>query len=137
MSRPGVVFYFDIRPCIKRLTLEEKGKLFESILDYAELGAVPELDGALGVAWDFIQPKLDRDAGQYDKKVEQKKFAVFAREVKKAGGVPPTFEEWSALSDIERNQLISTDCGRYPTTTSTSTSTSTSTCIYATTSFNS
>ena len=77
MSKPGVMFYFDIRPCIKRLTLEEKGVLFEAILDYAERGVVPELDGVLGVAWDFIQPKLDRDSGQYDRKVEQKQYAVF------------------------------------------------------------
>ena len=127
MSKPGVMFYFDIRPCIKRLTLEEKGVLFEAILDYAELGVVPELDGVLGVAWDFIQPKLDRDSGQYDRKVEQKQYAVFVREVKKSGGIPPTFEEWIGISDIERNQLISTDIERYPTSTSISTLTSTST----------
>ena len=127
MSKPGVMFYFDIRPCIKRLTFEEKGVLFEAILDYAELGVVPELDGVLGVAWDFIQPKLDRDSGQYDRKVEQKQYAVFVREVKKSGGIPPTFEEWGGISDIERNQLISTDIERYPTSTSTLTSTSTST----------
>lgn len=127
MSKPGVMFYFDIRPCIKRLTLEEKGVLFEAILDYAELGVVPELDGVLGVAWDFIQPKLDRDSGQYDRKVEQKQYAVFVREVKKSGGIPPTFEEWRGISDIERNQLISTDIERYPTSTSISTLTSTST----------
>lgn len=127
MSKPGVMFYFDIRPCIKRLTLEEKGVLFEAILDYAELGVVPELDGVLGVAWDFIQPKLDRDSGQYDRKVEQKQYAVFVREVKKSGGIPPTFEEWRGVSDIECNQLISTDIERYPTSTSTITSTSTST----------
>ena len=126
MSKPGVMFYFDIRPCIKRLTLEEKGVLFEAILDYAELGVVPELDGVLGVAWDFIQPKLDRDSGQYDRKVEQKQYAVFVREVKKSGGIPPTFEEWRGISDIERNQLISTDIERYPTSISTLTSTSTS-----------
>ena len=126
MSKPGVMFYFDIRPCIKRLTLEEKGVLFEAILDYAELGVVPELDGVLGVAWDFIQPKLDRDSGQYDRKVEQKQYAVFVRAVKKSGGIPPTFEEWRGISDIERNQLISTDIERYPTSISTLTSTSTS-----------
>ena len=63
MAKPGVMFYFDVRPCIKRLDAAEKGRLFEAILDYGEFGVVPELDGALGVAWDFIQPKLDRDCG--------------------------------------------------------------------------
>ena len=46
MAKPGVMFYFDVRPCIKRLDAAEKGRLFEAILDYGEFGVVPELDGA-------------------------------------------------------------------------------------------
>lgn len=118
MAKPGVMFYFDVRPCIKRLDINEKGRLFEAILDYGEFGIVPDLDGALGVAWDFIQPKLDRDAGRYDKQVEQKQYAVFSREVRKNGGNPVSFDEWKSLSDIERNRLLSADTERYPTTTS-------------------
>lgn len=119
MAKPGVMFYFDVRPCIKRLDINEKGRLFEAILDYGEFGIVPDLDGALGVAWDFIQPKLDRDAGRYDKQVEQKQYAVFSREVRKNGSNPVSFDEWKSLSDIERNRLLSADTERYPTTTST------------------
>ena len=48
------MFYFDTRPCLRRLTIEEKGLLFEAVLDYGEHGVLPEFDGALGVAWDFI-----------------------------------------------------------------------------------
>lgn len=118
MAKPGVMFYFDVRPCIKRLDINEKGRLFEAILDYGEFGIVPDLDGALGVAWDFIQPKLDRDAGRYDKQVKQKQYAVFSREVIKNGGNPVSFDEWKSLSDIERNRLLSADTERYPTTTS-------------------
>lgn len=33
MAKPGVMFYFDIRPCIRRLNLEEKGILFEASLE--------------------------------------------------------------------------------------------------------
>lgn len=138
MAKPGVMFYFDIRPCIKRLDINEKGRLFEAILDYGEFGIVPDLDGALGVAWDFIQPKLDRDAGRYDKQVEQKQYAVFSRECRKNGGNPVSFDEWKSLSDIERNRLLSADTERYPTTTSnpslqpqTTTSTSTDNSIGA------
>lgn len=83
MAKPGVMFYFDIRPCIRRLTLEEKGKLFEAILDYGEFGTIPEVDGTVGVAWDFIQQRIDRDTGRYDDKVEQTKYAVAVREAKK------------------------------------------------------
>lgn len=116
MAKPGVMFYFDVRPCIKRLDINEKGRLFEAILDYGEFGIVPDLDGSLGVAWDFIQPKLDRDADRYEKQVTQKQYAVYSREVKKAGGDPITFDAWKALPDVERNRPISADIERYPTT---------------------
>ena len=75
MGRPGVMFYFDVRPCIKRLSESEKGRLFEAILDYAQFGVIPEVDGMLGVAWDFIQPKIDRDNEKYETVVEQRKTA--------------------------------------------------------------
>lgn len=88
MARPGVMFYFEIRPCIRRLSLVDKGQLFEAILDYAENGIEPELDGALGVAWDFIQPRIDLDSEQYELKVETSQYAAFSRERKKLGLEP-------------------------------------------------
>lgn len=134
MARPGVMFYFDIRPCIRRLSLQDKGQLFEAILDYAENGFEPELDGALGVAWDFIQPRIDRDSAQYEQKTEKNRYATFTRELKKQGHDAISFDDWKALTDIERHRMMSDDdletsdgTERYPTTTSTSTSTSTST----------
>ena len=126
MAKPGVMFYFEIRPCIKRLTLEEKGQLFEAILDYGEYGAIPEVDGAVGVAWDFIQQRLDRDTGRYDERVEQTKYAVAVREAKKKGIQLPPFEKWRLLSDEERDRLLSDDNERYPNSTTISTSNSTS-----------
>lgn len=126
MAKPGVMFYFEIRPCIKRLTLEEKGQLFEAILDYGEYGIIPEVDGAVGVAWDFIQQRLDRDTGRYDERVEQTKYAVAVREAKKKGIQLPPFEKWRPLSDEERERLLSDDNERYPNSTTISTSNSTS-----------
>jgi hypothetical protein len=118
MAKPGVMFYFDIRPCIKRLDAMEKGRLFEAILDYGEFGIVPELDGALGVAWDFIQPKLDRDSGRYDRQVEQRQYAVYVREAKKKEETPMPFDVWKHEFSNEGNRAVSADIGRYPTTTS-------------------
>lgn len=119
MAKPGVMFYFDVRPCIKRLNINEKGRLFEAILDYGEFGIVPDLDGALGVAWDFIQPKLDRDAERYDKQVEQKQYAAYVREAKRRGQTPLSFDDWKAIPDTERYRVISGDTEKHPTTTST------------------
>lgn len=126
MGKPGVMFYFDIRPCIKRLSYEDKGRLFEAILDYGQLGAIPEFDGVLGIAWDFIQPRLDYDSERYDGKIDQRRYAVYVREAKKRDILPLSFDEWTAVPDAERHRLISSDIGRYPTTTTTTTSTSTS-----------
>lgn len=126
MAKPGVMFYFEIRPCIKRLTLEEKGQLFEAILDYGEYGAIPEVGGAVGVAWDFIQQRLDRDTGRYDEKVEQTKYAVAVREAKKRGIQLPAFDKWRLLSDEDRERLLSDDNERHPNSTTISTSNSTS-----------
>lgn len=83
MPKPGVMFYFEVRPCLRRLNLEEKGQLFEAILDYGEYGIEPSLEGMAGLAWDFLQPKLDRDATRYDRQIEQRQYAVYVRESKK------------------------------------------------------
>ena len=127
MAKPGVMFYFDVRPCIKRLDIAAKGQLFEAILDYGEFGIVPDLDGALGVAWDFIQQKLDKDTDRYDKQVEQRQYAVYVREQKRNKLEPLPFEEWKTVFYIESNRNVSDDIERYPTTTTTTTTTTTPT----------
>ena len=66
--QPGVMFYFEVRPCLAHLTDAEKGRLFEAILAYGENGTVPDFQGALAVAWDFIMPRLDRDREAYLRK---------------------------------------------------------------------
>lgn len=126
MSKPGVVVYFDIRPCIARLSLSEKGQLFDAILDYAENGVEPKIDGGLGVAWDFIRPRIDLDSEQYESKVETSQYAAFSRERKKLGLEPIDRDEWRSMTDIERHRAISSDesdthetsgdIGRYPNT---------------------
>lgn len=78
-KRPGVMLYFDVRPCLKRLSLEEKGRLFEGILDYAQYGVIPEFEGMLGVAWDFIQPRIDRDEERYGEVSESRRRAAMKR----------------------------------------------------------
>lgn len=126
-KQPGTMLYFDVRPSLKRLTNEEKGILFEAILDYGEHGVLPELDGALGVAWDFIQPRLDRDRERYDNQVLQRKYAVYCREIKRTDGEPLDFDSWLMAADNGIDQPLSADNRRYPTTISTPTPTSTST----------
>ena len=120
-NKPGVMIYFDIRPAIQRLSLEERGIIFTAILDFAELGVVPELDGMAGMCFDLIRPKIERDSERYKLVKSQRRYATYCREVKKAGGVPVPFDEW--LSDD--NHPVSPDAGWYPTTTTSATTSST------------
>ena len=126
-KQPGVMLYFDIRPCLKRMTREEQGDLFVSILDYAQYGVVPELDGILGVAWDFIQPRLDRDREKYGQISVQRNYAAYSRETKRRGETPLSFDDWKATGDNEPLRAVTGDNEPLPTTTSkTNTNTSTS-----------
>lgn len=107
-GRPGVMLYFDIRPAIQRLTMEQRGELFTAIMDFAELGNVPELDGVLGMCFDLIRPKIERDGERYKEVRAQRRYAVYCRDTKKSGNDPISFEEW--LSND--NQPLSGDSGR-------------------------
>lgn len=94
MAKPGIMFYFDIRPCLKRLNYEEKGRLFEAMLDYGELGIEPELEGMSGIAWDFLRPGLDRDTDRYERVILQKKYAAYSRECKKNQTEVTPYPQW-------------------------------------------
>lgn len=98
---------FDIRSGMKRLSTSDKGRLFDAILDYAENGVVPDFEGGLGVAWDFIVQKLDKDAETYAAKSVANQYGPYVREQEKRGLPTITREEWCALSDAERKHLMS------------------------------
>lgn len=125
-QRPGVMLFFDVRPALKRLTVEERGRLFEAILDYGELGLLPEFEGGLGIVWDFIQPRIDQDAARYADRVLKNKYSVYTRESKKTGVQPVEFEIWRTDPD-SFYRAISSDANRYPTTAPTPTTTATPT----------
>ena len=137
-KQPGVMLYFDIRPCLNRMSRQEQGELFVAILDYAQYGVVPELDGILGVAWDFIQPRLDRDREKYGQTVSKRKYAAYVRDEKNQGNTPLSFDDWKTQEDScdsNEDQMTSCDSKCYPTitpNTNTSSSTSTTTATAAT-----
>lgn len=127
MARPGIMLYFDIRQPLEVLPYEDKGRLFDAILEYGELGTIPEFDGMLAMAWGFIQPKLDRDSKEYERTVLKRQYATFCRELKRRGAPDVPFDEWVVMSDDEKQQMLSHDAIRYPTTTVTPTAAGTTT----------
>ncbi len=78
-KRPGVMLYFELRPCLKRLSDGEKGRLLAASLDYGEEGTEPTLEGMAALAWDFIRPRIDRDADHYREICERNRLAAGKR----------------------------------------------------------
>ena len=122
-ERPGVMLYFDLRPCLKRLSNEEKGLLFEALMDYAQYGELPELDGMTGIAWDFIRPRIDRDAERYEEMVELKRRAARKRWDKQEDA-PQAEEDQPGSMQVHAGAFSAMQA--MPTTTTTSTTKTTS-----------
>lgn len=78
-NKPGVMIYFETGRAIRDLTYEQKGQLFEAIMDYAELGVEPALDGVLRAVWPFIANAIDRDSQSYAKTIVGRKRAGYAK----------------------------------------------------------
>ena len=121
------MIYFEVRKPLAWLPDAEKGQLFDAILEYGETGLEPEFDGMLAMAWSFIQPKLDRDQNEYDKTVQKRQFAAFCRKLKSKCKQEISFDEWFAMSEEDRDHMVSHDITWYPTTTATTTPTATAT----------
>lgn len=117
MARPGIMLYFDILEPIRVLPDEDKGRLLIAILEYGQDGTLPKFDGMLAMAWGFVRPKIDRDGESYENTTAQRKFAAFCKKLKARGLEKIEFEEWMALSDIERERLLTTVTECNPTTT--------------------
>lgn len=115
-NRPGVMIYFDIRPNLKLLTLEQRGILFDAILEYGELGVEPDLEGILAMAWGFIKPRIDKDGERYSRQIAQRQYATYCREKKRSNEEPLSFDAWMASKDNDCYRPMTEDDERYPTT---------------------
>ena len=124
-GRPGVMIYLEVRESLKFLSLEEKGKLFDAVLEYGELGVIPEFDGMLGMAWAFMKPKLDADAERYEDTVQKRKYANVVKKLKKSDSDAdiPSFEQWQEINETTWNHMESYRTTWTPTTTPTTTAT--------------
>ena len=136
MARPGIMVYFDMMGPLKVLPDADKGRLFWAMLEYGKNGTVPQFDGLLALAWEFVKPKIDKDSEEYNRTVLKRQYATFCRDRKKKGDPEISFEEWMMTIDDHSYQVISSDIKWYPTTSTTptsSTNTTTATAAAATT----
>ena len=137
MARPGIMLYFDILEPIRVLPDADKGRLLVAMLEYGQMGILPEFTGMLALAWGFVKPKLDKDSEEYNRTILKRQYATFCRDRKKKGEPEISFEEWSVAFDNQSYHMVSHDITWYPTTTpTTNTTTTTSTTTAAATSTN-
>lgn len=99
-GKPGVMIYFETAKAIKGLDYETKGRLFEAIMDYAEDGVVPELDGVLAAVWPFVADKIERDNEKYERIREQRTNAINARWEKERAKATGEYESIQPYTDV-------------------------------------
>ena len=93
-EKPGVMIYFDVIPVFAYLSIEEKGMLFEAILNYAKYGELPQLCEKLMLIWPLIKQRLDFDESRYQVTVLKRKYAAYARWEKQNGNQPLPYSYW-------------------------------------------
>ncbi len=68
-EKKAVLVYHDFYEHLRDLSFEDKGKIFDAILEYDMTGSVSiELSPVLNMAFKFIKAAIDRDKDAYDKR---------------------------------------------------------------------
>lgn len=75
MKRDSFVLYTKINEVIKELTDEQKGKVFQAILDYEETGDEPELDILLRLVFIPIKQDLDKNNEKWENQTKSRSEA--------------------------------------------------------------
>ena len=107
-EKPGVMIYFkEIRGLTKRMSKDQKADLLDAIVDYAELGILPDFSndplldsvftGAFALSVDrdderFTEKSLNRKYSNYVRWSEKDRAYIVSREEWRAAGCPPFSE---------------------------------------------
>ena len=94
MGKPGIMLYFEIRPCLDMMPMEMRGELLTAMMDYGEKGKEPKLTGILEALWPLIRVRLDCDTKRYDKIVIRNQYATYAKAAKKNNEEKLSYEKW-------------------------------------------
>lgn len=125
-ERPGVMFYFDTMPAIKKMEPNDVYAIFMAGMEYGQFGVLPELDGVASIVWDLIKPKIDRDGETYQRKVLQQTWKGYIRHIENEAD-RPTFDEWYESIYLPQLATASQSKPNQPTTTTTPATTTIST----------
>lgn len=92
--KDSFVLYTKYEKRIQRLTMEQRGVLFTSILLYEAGSELPEMDDAVAMAFDFIREDLDENRAKYEE---------ICRKRKEAGSRKPSQEQ---ANDSKSKQML-------------------------------
>ena len=98
-ERPGIMFYFDDWEPMLALDDKSLADMLRASIRYGLTGEVPDFDGINAVLWGMIAPKIVRDGERYEARKESGEYAVYCREIKKAGEEPLSFMDWKKEKD--------------------------------------
>lgn len=70
-KRKSFIVYLEYRQHLELLSDAERGQLFTAMLDFAETGTTPTLDGMPRMAFSFIKAQMERDTEKYNSKCER------------------------------------------------------------------
>lgn len=97
MNRETFVFYKKWAEAIKGLPSEIKLEIYESIIEYATTGKVPDLKMTAQIGFNFVKTDIDRDLEKYTKTVEKNK------QNGKKGGRPKTQKKPLGFQETQQN----------------------------------
>ena len=104
MGKPGIMLYFEICPCLKLMTQNEKGELLDAMMAYGQSGEEPELTEKLQIIWPLIRDKLDRDTDRYNRIVIRNEYASYAKSAAKNQEEKLSYSQWLESNYPNENQ---------------------------------
>ena len=103
---PGLMLYFaDIRPALQMLTDEQIGRIFRAVMNYAENGERPQIEGIESLVFAMLTPKIDRDRETYGKKLLHANYMAYCRKFRDSGQ-----DEKEKLTEEQWIQLQESNC---------------------------
>lgn len=97
MSRAYISLYYSYREQLEILPDDERGRLIIALLDYAENGTIPALDGAAKMAFSFIRSQIDRDSEKYSERCRKNRENISKRWNSGSANTPERVQSYTSV----------------------------------------
>lgn len=109
MGKNSFVLYSEYIDHVNTLSDEQSGTLFKAILNYVNDIDLPEMDGAVGMAFSFIKKQLDRDAEKYEETIEKRRNAGRASGEARRNKSEQTRTKRTSVKSVQQTRTKRTD----------------------------